>query len=62
MAKYTELNGNWNEIKAKLKQRFSKLTNNDILLIEGKQKEILERLQARLGKTKEELHKLITEL
>lgn len=62
MAKYTELNGNWNEIKAKLKQRFTKLTNNDILLIEGKQKEILERLQARLGKTKEELHKLITEL
>jgi uncharacterized protein YjbJ (UPF0337 family) len=32
------------------------------LLVEGKQDEMLGRLQVRLGKTKEEIHKLISEL
>jgi uncharacterized protein YjbJ (UPF0337 family) len=62
MNNLTELNGNWNEIKGKLKQRFAVLTDNDMLFVEGKQEEMLGRLQVRLGKTKEELHKLISEL
>lgn len=62
MINLTELKGNWNETKGKLKQRFAMLTDNDLLLVEGKQDEMLGRLQAKLGKTKEEIHKLITEL
>lgn len=62
MKNITELEGNWNEIKGKLKQKYAMLTDNDLLLIEGKQDEMLGRLQAKLGKTKEELHKLIAEL
>jgi uncharacterized protein YjbJ (UPF0337 family) len=58
----TELKGNWNQTKGKLKQKFAMLTDSDLLLIEGKQDEMLGRLQARLGKTKEEIHKLISEL
>jgi uncharacterized protein YjbJ (UPF0337 family) len=38
------------------------LTDSDLLLVEGKQDEMLGRLQIRLGKTKEEIHKLIAEL
>jgi uncharacterized protein YjbJ (UPF0337 family) len=58
----TELKGNWNQIKGKLKQKFATLTDSDLLLIEGKQNEMLGRLQTKLGKTKEEIHKIIIEL
>ena len=62
MKNITELEGNWNETKGKLKQRFAMLTDNDLLLVEGKQDEMLGRLQSKLGKTKEELHKIIKSL
>jgi uncharacterized protein YjbJ (UPF0337 family) len=58
----TELKGNWNEAKGKLKQKYAILTDDDLLLEEGKQNELFGRLQAKLGKTKEEIHKLIAEL
>ncbi len=58
----TEIKGNWNEIKGKLKQKFATLTDNDLLLIEGKQDELLGRLQIKLGKTKEEIHAIIGDL
>jgi uncharacterized protein YjbJ (UPF0337 family) len=58
----TELKGNWNETKGKLKQKFALLTDSDVLLLEGKQDEMLGRLQTKLGKTKEEIQKLIAEL
>jgi uncharacterized protein YjbJ (UPF0337 family) len=57
-----ELKGTWNETKGKLKQKFAMLTDNDLLLTEGKQDELLGRLQVKLGKTKEEIHKLIADL
>lgn len=62
MKNRTELLGNWNETKGKLKQRFATLTDNDVMLVEGKQDELLGRLQVKLGKTKEEVSKLIAEL
>jgi len=58
----TEIKGNWNEQKGKLKQKFAVLTDNDLLLVEGKNEELMGRLQATLGKTKEEIHKIISEL
>ena len=58
----TELKGNWNETKGKLKQKYAILTDSDLLLAEGKQEELMGRLQVKLGKTKEEIHKIISEL
>jgi uncharacterized protein YjbJ (UPF0337 family) len=57
-----ELTGNWNEQKGKLKQQFAILTDNDLLFVEGKKEEMLGRLQIKLGKSKEELEKIIAEL
>ena len=62
MTNLTKLKGNWNEAKGKLKQKFAELTDDDLLLIEGKEDELLGRLQQRLGKTKEDIDKIITEL
>ncbi|HTO15669.1 MAG TPA: CsbD family protein [Edaphocola sp.] len=58
----TELKGNWNEIKGKLKQQYAQLTDDDLLFAEGKKDEMLGRLQIKLGKTKEEIHKIISDL
>ena len=62
MKNLIELKGNWNQTKGKLKQKFAMLTDDDLLLLDGKQEELFGRLQAKLGKTKEELRKIITEL
>jgi len=62
MKNLTELKGNWNETKGKLKQKFALLTDSDLLLVEGKQDEMIGRLQIKLGKSKDEMHKIIAEL
>jgi uncharacterized protein YjbJ (UPF0337 family) len=56
----TEAKGNWNEMKGKLKQKFANLTDDDLMYEEGKKDEMLGKLQIKLGKTKEELHKIMT--
>lgn len=56
------IKGNWNEQKGKLKQKFAILTDNDLMFAEGKQDEMFGRLQIKLGKTKEELEKIISGL
>jgi len=58
----TELKGNWNEMKGKLKSKFATLTDDDLMYAEGKKEEMLGKLQIKLGKTKEELHKMLDEL
>lgn len=62
MKKLTEAEGNWDKIKDKLKQEFAILTDSDLLLSEGKKDEILSRIRIKLGKTKEEIQKLISRL
>ena len=58
----TEVKGNWNEQKGKLKQQFANLTDDDLMFAEGKKDEMLGKLQIKLGKTKEELHKVLSGL
>ena len=58
----TELSGLWDEQKGKLKQKFATLTDDDLLFAEGKKDEMIGRLQIKLGKSKEEVHKIIGEL
>jgi uncharacterized protein YjbJ (UPF0337 family) len=50
---------NWNERKDKLKQKFGFLTDNDLMFEEGKKEVMLAKLQIKLGKTKEELIRII---
>ena len=58
----TELKGNWNEQKGKLRKEFPVLTDKDVVYEMGKKYEMLERIQVKLGKTKEELVELIESL
>jgi len=49
------MKGNWNAIKGKMKQQYAELTDDDLKYQEGKEDEMLGRLQKKLGKTKEEV-------
>lgn len=55
-----EIKGNWNEVSGKLKQKYAELTDDDLLQEEGKEEELLGRLQKKLGKTKEEVQEIIS--
>ena len=57
-----EIKGTWNEASGKLKQKYADLTDDDLLLEEGKEEELLGRLQKKLGKTKEEVQEIISEI
>ena len=56
-----QIKGGWNEIKGKLKQKYTQLTDDDLTFAEGKEEELLGRLQQRLGKSKEEVRREIEE-
>jgi uncharacterized protein YjbJ (UPF0337 family) len=58
----TEFKGDWNKAKGKLKQKYATLTDDDLLFEEGKEDELLGRLQVKLGMKKEEIHELISSL
>lgn len=60
--KTTEIENDWNVEKEILKQRFARLTNDDLLFGESQNDEMFLRLQIKLGKTKEELHQLMADL
>ena len=54
--------GSWNETNGKLKQKYAQLTDDDLTFAEGKDDELLGRLQQKLGKSKEALQSEIESL
>ena len=55
----TNVKGYWNEKKEKLKKNYPMLTDKDLSFREGKEKEMIEMLGYKLGKTKLELLNII---
>jgi uncharacterized protein YjbJ (UPF0337 family) len=56
-----EIKGNWNIAKGKLKEKWSKLTDNDLEYLEGKHDELYGRIQKRTGETLEAVQKAVQE-
>ena len=54
--------GGWNEVKGKLKEKFGELTDDDLQYSEGKEDQLIGRLQKKLGKSKEEIRKIINKV
>ena len=54
-----QIKGNWNELKGKLKQQYAKLTDDDLTYTEGKEDELLGRMQKKLGVTAEEARRIL---
>jgi len=56
-----EIKGDWNITKGKLKQKWAKLTDQDLQFTEGKQEELFGRIQKITGETREMVEKAIKE-
>ncbi|MCB5255638.1 MAG: CsbD family protein [Candidatus Cloacimonadaceae bacterium] len=56
------IKGDWKTIAGKLKQKYANLTDDDLLFAEGKDEELVGRLQKKIGKTKEEIRDEISKL
>ena len=56
-----EIKGDWNIIKGKLKQKWAKLTDDDLQYAEGKHDELIGRLQKRTGETREAVEEAVKE-
>ncbi|MNE56906.1 hypothetical protein D3C80_1518450 [compost metagenome] len=57
-----EIKGKWNELKGKIKQAYGDLTDDDLTYEEGKDDEMLGKLQQKTGKKRDELVKWINNL
>ena len=50
-----DLKGDWNQLKGKVKQAYGDLTDDDLKHEEGKDDELLGKLQTKTGKTRDEV-------
>jgi uncharacterized protein YjbJ (UPF0337 family) len=57
-----KMKGNWNLIKGNLKQKWADLTDDELLYEEGKEDELLGRIQKKTGETKENINKFIDDM
>ncbi len=57
-----EIKGAWKEVKGKLKQKYGELSDDDLSYVEGKEDELLGRLQKKTGRSKEQLIEEINKL
>lgn len=49
---WTDIEGNWNQLKGKLKEKWGKLTDDDLIYMEGKRDRVVGRLQERYSDMK----------
>jgi len=54
-----QFKGSWNEMKGKLKQKYAQLTDDDLKYAEGQDEELIGRLQKKLGKSAEEVRRIL---
>jgi uncharacterized protein YjbJ (UPF0337 family) len=57
-----KLNGDWHQIKGKIKQQYANLTDDDLLFEEGKDEELIGKIQQKTGKAKEDVKSWIESL
>ncbi len=56
-----QLKANWNIAKGKLKQKFALLTDDDLQFTEGKEDELIGRIQKRTGMAKDKVQETVEE-
>jgi uncharacterized protein YjbJ (UPF0337 family) len=54
-----QFKGSWSEVKGKLKQKYAQLTDDDLTYAEGKDDELVGKLQKKLGKSAEEVRHIL---
>jgi uncharacterized protein YjbJ (UPF0337 family) len=57
-----QFQGHWNQLKGKLKEKFGKLTDDDLIKFGGKRDELIGKLQVLYGSTREKIEHQISEI
>ena len=55
------IKGDWNIAKGKLKQKYAKLTDNDLRYVDGQEDELIGRLQKVTGAKRDELERFLND-
>jgi uncharacterized protein YjbJ (UPF0337 family) len=58
---WDRVEGQWKEFKGRAQQRWGKLTDNDLEIIDGKREELVGRLQKRYGERRDNLESEVDE-
>jgi uncharacterized protein YjbJ (UPF0337 family) len=53
------IQGNWDIAKGMLKQKYSSLTDNDLTFINGREDELIGRLEKKTGAARQELERFL---
>jgi uncharacterized protein YjbJ (UPF0337 family) len=56
-----QIKGKWNQLKGEIKTKWAKMTDNDLLEVEGDMDKLAGRIQERTGDRKEDIHKWLKE-
>ena len=56
---WSQVEGQWKTLKAKARQKWGKLTNDDIEQIRGRRDELIARLQKRYGDERDDLERQV---
>jgi uncharacterized protein YjbJ (UPF0337 family) len=54
-----QFKGSWNEVKGQLKQKYAQLTDDDLAYAEGKDDELIGKLQKKLGQSADEVRQML---
>ena len=56
-----EISGNWKQLKGKAKEKWGKLTDDDMTVIEGKRDQLVGKIQERYGYAKDQAEKEVSD-
>ena len=57
-----KIKGNWNIAKGNLKQKWAELTDDDLLFEEGKEDEVIGRIQKKTGEAKDKINDFLNKM
>jgi uncharacterized protein YjbJ (UPF0337 family) len=58
---WDRIEGSWMDFRGKVKERWGKLTNDDLDVIRGKRDQLMGRIQERYGRTRDEAEREIND-
>ncbi len=56
-----QADGNWKQFKGKVKEKWGKLTDDDLTVVEGKRDQLVGKIQERYGYQKDQAEKELNE-
>lgn len=62
MVEELQIKRHWYKIKAQLKKKYGQLIEDDLIFHEGREEELLKRLEKRTGRTEDELRAEILQM